>query len=117
MTDNRDAQPTRPRPNEEDTYRPAPHSDDAEAALIGAALMSADAVASLVTITRPEDFYRPTHRILARAIGELFAEGTPVDSLLLAEHLERKKALDEVGGVAEILSFTRDVPGTANAPH
>lgn len=117
MTGDRSRNATRAPEPETGPYRAAPHSDEAEASLLGAALLSSDAVATLVTVTRPEDFFRPSYATIARAIGALFAAGTAVDPITVADHLRRAKLLEDVGGPAELLTLQTGAPGTSNAPH
>jgi replicative DNA helicase len=44
--------------------RVPPQDQDAEQAVLGAMLIDPDAVARAMELLRPEDFYRPGHRLL-----------------------------------------------------
>jgi replicative DNA helicase len=53
-------------------YRSPPHSREAEESIIGAVLLSVDAVNDVMDHIRPEDFYVPAHQAIFEGIRELF---------------------------------------------
>jgi replicative DNA helicase len=66
-----------------------PQDIDAEKAVLGACLMSADAVDTLVSVL-PKDlevFYTPIHQLVYRAILELYAESQPIDIITVTKKL------------------------------
>src|SRR2546423_12665712 len=69
--------------------RVPPHNIEAEESLLGAMLLSKDAIASAVEAVSPEDFYKPAHGHLFEAIQTLYGRGEPVDPGTLAEELRR----------------------------
>jgi len=62
----------------------------------------------------PEDFYRPDHRLIFAAIGELAADGKPCDVVTVSQQLERTGKLEGAGGLAYLSSVARDTPTAAN---
>ncbi|MBN7773383.1 replicative DNA helicase [Clostridium aminobutyricum] len=92
-----------------------PHNDDAEKSVMGAAMISKDALFDVIETVRPEDFYSEIHKEIFQAIVDLCRKNTPVDALTVAEELKRRKSLEMVGGRAYILSLAGGVPTTANA--
>src|SRR2546423_11333492 len=78
--------------------RVPPHNIEAEESLLGAMLLSKDAIASAVETVRPEDFYKPAHGHLFEAIQTLYGQGEPVDPVTVAEELRRGQPLHAPGG-------------------
>ena len=73
-----------------------------------------DRIADVVT---ERDFYRPDHRLIFGAMGELTERSQPVDAVSVAEHLQRKDKLKDAGGRAYLARLVRDTPGSANIRH
>ncbi len=95
----------------------APHDTQAEAALLGAVLISPDIYPEVAQILKGEDFFILRHRWIWEAIARLSEERQPVDILTVMEELERAGHLDEVGGRAYLVKLTADVPSSLHAPH
>lgn len=95
--------------------RVAPHSLDAERAVLGAILVSPAAVSLTMEILDPEDFYSETHRVIWRAAKILFARQEEIDQLTLADELRRQEEIDRVGGRQYLFSLVEAVPTAANA--
>lgn len=97
--------------------RVPPHDDDAEMAVLGGMLMSSDAVGEVSEIIEVSDFYQPRHQTIFDAIVALFADGQPVDAVLVANQLQKNNELDKVGGVDYLHSLVASVPTAANATY
>src|SRR6266498_422635 len=80
-----------------------PQSIEAEESLLGAMLLSKDAIAAAVETVRADDFYKPAHGHLFEAITALYAAGEPVDPITVSEELRRAGMLDKLGGKQAIL--------------
>ncbi len=108
-----DARPARPTGS-----RVPPHNLDAEEALLGAMLLSRDAVAAASEALHGGDvFYRPAHAHIFETITVLTARGQAVDPITVADELRRRDLLEAVGGPATLVSLQANAPGTANAAH
>src|SRR5437763_817337 len=94
-----------------------PQNLDAEEWLLGAVLVSAGAMASVVEIARPSDFYRLGHGKIYKAAIDLYARGEPVDAVSVADHLDKSGELEAAGGRPRLHELANIVPATANAPH
>ncbi len=92
-----------------------PHNLEAERSTIGAAMLSKEALMDVSEEVRAEDFYNEAHREIFGAIMDLYRDNVAVDMLTVCEELNKKKALDMVGGRAYIATLTSEVPSTANA--
>ena len=95
--------------------RVPPHNVEAEQALLGSMFLSADALETVLSMIREDDFYRPAHRKIYTAVAHLYNRAIPVDQLSVADRLESAGDLEAVGGKAYLLDITGVVPTTANA--
>src|SRR3954462_670038 len=79
--------------------RVPPHNLEAEEALLGAMLLSRDAVAAASEVVTGSDvFYRPSHAHIFDVISVLTARGAAVDPIPVAEELRRRDLLEVIGG-------------------
>jgi replicative DNA helicase len=78
-------------------------------------LLSKDAIADVVEILRPEDFYRQANGLVYRAALELFERREPIDIVTVSEALERMGELDAVGGRAYLSSLANQTPTAVHA--
>ena len=77
-----------------------PHNLEAEESLLGAMMLSRDAItAAIEAHLEPSDFYKPAHGAIYAAAYALHSRGEPVDTVTVAEELRRAAQLDELGGV------------------
>jgi len=92
-----------------------PQNLEAEESLLGAMLLSRDAIADALEIVKVDDFYRPAHAHVFEAISSLYAAGDPADPVTVAEELTRSGVVDSVGGLDGLLSLQVNTPATSNA--
>ncbi len=83
--------------------------------MLGAMLVSSNAISIVAEILRPEDFYRRSHGLIYDAIREMYAEGDAVDSITVVNALQAKGILEDVGGKAVINTLASTVPAVSNA--
>ncbi|HXR19464.1 MAG TPA: replicative DNA helicase [Steroidobacteraceae bacterium] len=91
-----------------------PHSIEAEQSVLGGLLIDASAWDQVADVVSAEDFYRPDHRLIFEALGELIASGRPGDVITVSEQLERRARLEDAGGLAYLGTLARDTPTAAN---
>ena len=97
--------------------RVPPHNLDAEESLLGALLLSREAVgAAAEQGVHAGDFYKPAHQHIYEAIRVLSAAGEPVDPVTVADELRRLGLLDEIGGFSTLLELQNATPAISNAP-
>jgi replicative DNA helicase len=107
-----DRKPPRPSGN----GRVAPHNLSAEESLLGALLLSRDAMGGVAEMgLNSGDFYKPAHQHIYEAIRLLLATGQPVDPITVAEELRRSGILDDIGGTSLLLELTAATPAISNA--
>jgi replicative DNA helicase len=98
-----------------------PQNEEAETSVLGAILLSEQALDGLLIDVklRPEDFYRERHRQIFAAMIRLKekADPEPVDALTVADDLARAGVLDEAGGTEYVHSLPNMVPSAGNVRH
>ncbi len=103
----------------DDERRPAdrtpPQDVPSEQSVLGAMLLSKDAIADVVEVVRGTDFYRPAHESIFEAIIDLYGRGEPADPLTVAAELTRRGELARVGGAPYLHTLVASVPTAANA--
>lgn len=97
--------------------RVPPQSLEAEQATLGAMLMEREAIARVVDLLDPDDFYSPQHQLLYRAIVDLFNEGEPVDLVTLQARLQDRGHLEQVGGTSYLVELQDAAPTAAAVNH
>ena len=95
--------------------RVPPHNLDAEASLLGAMLLSRDAIADALEVVAAEHFYKPSHSHVFEAICGLYSSGEPADPVTVAEALTRSGLLDQIGGTGLLLELQASTPATSSA--
>ncbi|NUO50707.1 MAG: replicative DNA helicase [Polyangiaceae bacterium] len=90
------------------------HDLDAEAAVLSAALLDADAAAIAVANLKPSQCYSEAHGTILDVIGELVAEGKPVDIVTVATVLRDRDDLARVGGPAYLARIVDATPAVAH---
>ena len=91
-----------------------PHNEEAEASVLGAILLTEQALDGVLLEIglRPEHFYRPRHQHIFEAMIRLKEKSDPeaVDALTVSDHLRSQGVLEEAGGEAYVHSLPTVVP-------
>ena len=95
--------------------RVPPQDVAAEMSVLGAMMLSKDAIADVVENLREGDFYRPSHQTIYAAVIDLYGRGEPADAITVAAELTRAGELARVGGAAYLHTLVAGVPTAANA--
>ena len=95
--------------------RVPPQDMAAEQSVLGAMLMSPDAIATVVEILEARDFYRPSHGQIFDAIVSLSTRGEPSDAITVAAELEKRGQLGRIGGPAYLTELVGSILIAANA--
>jgi len=104
-------------PREDYPDRTPPQDVNAEQSVIGAMLLSKDAIADCVETLRDGDFYRPAHQLIYSSILDLYGRGEPVDAVTVSAELTRIGELGRVGGAPYLHTLVASVPTAANASY
>ncbi|MDA8310247.1 MAG: replicative DNA helicase [Actinomycetota bacterium] len=93
------------------------HDVDAEESLLGAMLLSNDAVAAGIETCSAGDFYKPAHGHIFSAIVSLFEAGEPVDAVAAAAELRRRGLLVQLGDPLDLVALQVNTASLAHAGH
>ncbi len=98
--------------------RVPPHNIDAEESVLGAMLLSRDAIGVVSEMgLNPQDFYRPANRHIFDAIRALYSSASPADTVTVADELRRNGLLVEVGGPEALHELQNATPAISSAGH
>lgn len=107
---------TRPPDSRADrTTRVPPHNLEAERSLLGAMLLTRDAISDAVDVIAAEHFYRPSHGHVFEAIVSLYGAGEPADTVTVADELSRAGLLESIGGPGVLVDLQAGTPAATNA--
>lgn len=97
-----------------DALKIPPHSVEAEQSVVGGLLLDNEALDRIADILSPNDFYRHDHKTIYQHIAKLIEHNKPADIVTVAESLENKGELSEVGGIAYLGTLAQSTPTSAN---
>lgn len=98
-----------------DLRRTPPNDTAAEQITLGAMMLSRDAIADVIELIDAEDYYRPAHGAIHRAITDLYVKGEPTDAAAVAGKLLASGDLQRVGGAPYLFELIDSVPVAASA--
>ena len=91
-----------------------PHSEDAEQSLLGGVMLGERAWDQIADVVSGKDLYRPDHRLIFAAMGDLIERNQPLDAITVGDHLQRQDKLDDAGGRAYLARLVGNTPGASN---
>src|SRR5215475_3033390 len=77
-----------------------PQNPEAEKSVLGSMLRDNGVIGDVVQIVRPDSFYADAHQKIYQAIIDLYDQNKPVDLVMLADTLQQKGLLEDVGRAA-----------------
>jgi replicative DNA helicase len=89
----------------------------AERSVLGSVLLENHAIDEVGDILKADHFYSDVHSIIYAAILKLNEATTKVDAVTLAEELDKRNQLEDIGGVPYILEILEAVPHAAHAKY
>jgi len=92
-----------------------PHSREAEEAVVGAVFINPEVYYDVAQFLNADDFYIHRHKWVWDAFTSLHEQRIPIDLLTVANELDRRGQLSEVGGPAYLTSLVNQVPSSLNA--
>jgi replicative DNA helicase len=94
-----------------------PQNIEAEKAVLGSIMLRPGVINEVADILTPDSFYSDKHRIIFKAMLELWGKSEPIDLLSMASKLKEQKRLETIGGKAYLADLTNAVPSSTNAKH
>lgn len=97
-----------------EALRMPPHSIQGEQAVLGGLMLNEQAWDQIADKVSTEDFYRREHQLIFAAAQGLAEHDQPCDVVTLAEELERRGQLSDVGGMPYLGALANDTPMASN---
>jgi replicative DNA helicase len=88
--------------------RALPQNIEAEQSVLAAVILDRDIVDEVIALLAAEEFYRHAHQKIFSAMIELSERRIPIDQISLAERLEARGELNEVGGKNYIIELANN---------
>ena len=98
-------------------YNIPPQNIEAEQSILSAILIDNNVLLDVIELLTVSDFYKSAHQKIYSAMLDLFDKGEPVDLVTLANHLDEKGRLEDVGGASYLARLVDAVPLAVNAQH
>ena len=93
------------------------HDVVAEQSVLGAMLISRDAISDIADILDGGDFYRPAHETIYRTILDLHSTGNPVDAITVNDALTGMGEIARIGGHAYTHELATTVPSASSGAY
>jgi replicative DNA helicase len=97
--------------------RQPPCNEDAERAILGAALLDREAVGLAREIIDGSEFYRKEHRLIFGAMCRLYEQDQAIDPITVGEDLDKEGALAAAGGIDYLADLQSMVATAANVTY
>lgn len=94
-----------------------PQNLEAERAVLGAMLLSKDAIGAAIEILDQTAFYRPAHELIFSTIVELYDRQEAADLVTVSDALTKNGKLDAVGGRLYLVSLVESIATAANVEY
>jgi replicative DNA helicase len=94
-----------------------PQDVNAEQAVLGAMMLSVNALDAIAEIVQAEDFYKPVHQTVFETIVRLRGAGGVADARTVSAALAESGDLQRVGGVPYVHTLLEETPTAANGTY
>jgi len=91
------------------------HSLEMEMSTLGSMVLDERAAEEVLSILDADDFYRPAHREIFRAVRQLVNGGKPPNLEFVIQELRDREILNDIGGEDYLIQVAEYVPSPANA--
>ena len=91
-----------------------PSAPDIEKMVLGAMLIDQQCVMKGVYSLNEEVFYVKRHRLIFRAVVNLFKASEPVDNVTVLSELQKQGQLEDAGGAIYLAEMTQEISTAAN---
>ncbi len=91
-----------------------PVNIEAEQAVLGSVFFNNYSMKTIADKLVEDDFYHPNHKVLFKAMKELFRQENSIDFITVTNYLESINLLGKAGGAEYVNELMNTVPSTAN---
>ncbi len=99
------------------SVRVPPQDTDMERALLGALMLSQNAMYETADVVGIDSFYAGKHRTIFDAMLALHAKGEPIDVVTLSGKLKERKQLNDIGGASYLSELVNSSASPGSARH
>lgn len=94
-----------------------PHDLEAEQATLGSVMLNPSALNEIIDSVQSDSFYAEKHKIIFKAMIELYSKNEPIDLLSLSTTLKNRGSLEQIGGRTYLTDLTNAVPASTNVKY
>src|SRR5690606_37306460 len=94
--------------------RVPPQNLEAENSILGSLMLDSAVWDQIGDLVDAEDFYRPAHQLLFKAIKTLLHRNQPVDLITVTNYLQAENQLGAAGGPEYLIDLVTRTVSTAN---
>ena len=94
-----------------------PHSLEAERAVLGACLLSKEALGTAIEILKPDDFFDTKHKAAFDVLVSMYTSDKPADYITFADELRNRGLFDRLGGHTFVNGLVNEVTTTDNTAY
>ncbi len=98
-------------------YTNLPNNTEAERAVVGAAMLSKEALGSVIEILKPEDFFDINNKIAYEILISMYMADKPLDFITISNEFKAKGVFDRLGGQPFIAELMDDISVLANVTY
>ncbi|MFL2121368.1 replicative DNA helicase [Marinilactibacillus psychrotolerans] len=94
-----------------------PQNIEAEQSVLGSILLNPEALISAMEYIEADDFYRRAHQLIFQTMVDLSERNEAIDVITIADKLESKNQLEDIGGTPYLADIATTVPTAANVEY
>lgn len=91
-----------------------PQNIEAEQSVLGSILLDPEAIILAMEFVETNDFYRRAHQLIFQSMNELNEKNEAIDVITIANNLEARNQLEDVGGTPYLTELATTVPTATN---
>lgn len=95
-------------------FKVMPHSLEAERGLLGSILIDSQGMSKIIDNISEDDFYKPAHREIFKAMKEIYAAGEAIDIITITNKLEQRQVLEHCGGITYLTDLVESLATSIN---
>jgi len=91
-----------------------PQVIEIEESVLGGIMLDKDAIGLVVEILNSDSFYKDSHKIIFKAMYNLYSKGEPIDIITVSQQLREQGDLEKVGGSVYVMQLTNRLTSGGN---
>lgn len=99
------------------SVRVPPQDVEMERALLGALMLSPNAMYEVIDLVGVDSFYAGKHRMIYDTMITLHSKGEPIDVVTVSGKLKERKQLNDIGGAAYLAELVNSAASPGSARH